>query len=143
MLLFGGYGREDGAGSRQTHVLCILLDVGLANSRETEKPQHAIGDAFQDLKRGAEISNKLKNKHQQYKPTQKQKICSRQVCQTYISPHLQCRRVNLVELVEIAVNDSVLRQAVLRASRHNNGTGHLLPSGSFVINLEQRRNKRC
>lgn len=46
MLFFGGDRREDGAGARQTHVLGVLLDVGLANSRETEKPQHAVGDAL-------------------------------------------------------------------------------------------------
>lgn len=53
VLLFGGYGGEDGAGAGQTHVLGVLLDVWLADGGETEKPQHAVGDALQDLpKRG-------------------------------------------------------------------------------------------
>lgn len=52
MLLFGGYGREDGAGGRQAHVLGVLLDVGLADSGESEKPQHTIGNALQDLPKG-------------------------------------------------------------------------------------------
>lgn len=52
MLLFGGHRREDDAGGRQTHVLSVLLDVGLANSGETEKPQHTVRDTLQDLQRG-------------------------------------------------------------------------------------------
>lgn len=52
MLLFGGHGREDDPGGRQTHVLSVLLDVGLANSGETEKPQHTVRDTLQDLQRG-------------------------------------------------------------------------------------------
>lgn len=65
MLLFGGYRREDGAGGRQTHVLGILLDVRLANSRETEKPQHAIGDALQDLEKVKEVLERCRNKNHQ------------------------------------------------------------------------------
>lgn len=70
-------------------------------------------------------------------------FCCSQVAQTYISPHLEGGRVNLVELVEIAVNDGVLWQTVLGASRDNDGAGHLLPSGGFIIDLQQRSSQRC
>lgn len=49
MLLLGGHGREDDARARQTHVLSVLLDVGLANGREAKEPQHTVGHALQDL----------------------------------------------------------------------------------------------
>lgn len=41
-------------------------------------------------------------------------------CQTYIGPHLKSRRVDLVELIEVAVHDRVLWQTILGASRYNN-----------------------
>ena len=41
-------------------------------------------------------------------------------CQTYIGPHLKSRRVDLVELIEVAVHDGVLWQTILGASRYNN-----------------------
>lgn len=49
MLLLGGYRREDDTRARQTHVLGILLDVRLADGRETKKPQHTVGHTLQDL----------------------------------------------------------------------------------------------
>lgn len=49
MLLFGGHGREDDARAGQTHVLSVLLDVGLADGGEPKKPQHAVGHTLQDL----------------------------------------------------------------------------------------------
>lgn len=42
--------------------------------------------------------------------------------QTYIGPHLKSRRVNLVELIEVAVHDGVFWQAVLGACRDHNCT---------------------
>lgn len=42
--------------------------------------------------------------------------------QTYIGPHLKSRRVNLVELIEVAVHDGVFWQAVLGACCYNNCT---------------------
>lgn len=41
-------------------------------------------------------------------------------CQTYIGPHLKSRRVNLVELIEVAVHNGVLWQTILGASGYNN-----------------------
>lgn len=49
MLLLGGHRREDNARARQTHVLSVLLDVGLADSRETKKPEYTVGHTLQDL----------------------------------------------------------------------------------------------
>lgn len=43
MLLLGGHRRKDDAGARQTHVLSVLLDVGLTDSWEAKKPQHTVG----------------------------------------------------------------------------------------------------
>lgn len=55
---------------------------------------------------------------------------------TYIGPHLKSRRVNLVELVKVAVDNRVLRETVLGAGCHDDGAWHLLPSGSFVVDLQ-------
>lgn len=59
MLLLGCHGRENDARGRQTHVLSVLLDVGLANSREAKKPQHAVGHTLQDLQQHGKFQNKL------------------------------------------------------------------------------------
>lgn len=56
MLLLGSHGGEDDARRRQTHVLSILLDVWLANSREAKKPQHAVGHALQDLQQQGRLT---------------------------------------------------------------------------------------
>lgn len=56
--------------------------------------------------------------------------------QTYIGPHLKSRRVDLVELIEVAVYDGILWQTILGASRHNNCAQHLLAGGSFVTDLK-------
>lgn len=57
-------------------------------------------------------------------------------CQTYIGPHLKSRRVNLVELIEVAVHNGVLWQTILGASGYNNCAQYLLTSGSFVRDLK-------
>ncbi len=49
MLLLRGHRREDDARGRQTHVLGVLLDVGLTDSREAKEPQHTVGHTLQDL----------------------------------------------------------------------------------------------
>lgn len=49
MLLFRGNRGENDARCGKTHVLSILLDVGLAHSRESKKPQHAVGYTLKDL----------------------------------------------------------------------------------------------
>lgn len=57
--------------------------------------------------------------------------------QTYIGPHLKSRRINFVELIEVAVHDGVFRQAVLGACCYYNCTQYLLTSGSFVTDLKR------
>lgn len=59
----------------------------------------------------------------------------------YISPHLQSRRVNLVELVEVTVDNGVLRQTILRASGHHNCSRNLFSCGSLVIDLLGEKKK--
>lgn len=54
----------------------------------------------------------------------------------YIGPHLKSRRVNLVELIEVAVHDGVLWQSILGACCYNNCPQYLLTSGSFVTDLK-------
>lgn len=49
VLLFGCHRREYDTRSGKTHVLSILLDVGLADGRESKKPQHTVGYALKDL----------------------------------------------------------------------------------------------
>lgn len=61
---------------------------------------------------------------------------------TYIGPDLQGGRVDLVELVEVAVDDGVFREAVLRAGRHGDGTRHLLSCGRLVVDLSSTFNTR-
>lgn len=58
--------------------------------------------------------------------------------QTYIDPHLESRWINLVELVEVAVDNGVLWETILRTSCYNNRAWHLLPSCSFVTDLNMR-----
>lgn len=53
----------------------------------------------------------------------------------YIGPHLQSWWVNLVELVEVTVDNGVLRQTILRASGHHNCSRNLFSCGSLVIDL--------
>lgn len=60
----------------------------------------------------------------------------------YISPHLQSRRVNLVQLVEVTVNNGVLRQTILRASGYHNCSRNLFSSGSLVIDLYGKEKKK-
>ena len=57
----------------------------------------------------------------------------------YIGPHLQGRRVDFVELVEVAVDDGVLRKAILGAGGHHDGARYLLSSGCFVVDLNRTR----
>lgn len=61
MFLFGGHRREDDARGRQTHVLGVLLDVGLADSREAKKPQHAVAHTLQDLQGVTSLKADLKH----------------------------------------------------------------------------------
>lgn len=65
------------------------------------------------------------------------------VCVTYIGPHLKSWGVNLVELVEVAVDNRVLWQTILGAGCHNNCAWHLLSSGSFVIDLTGEAKQCC
>ena len=56
---------------------------------------------------------------------------------TYVSPHLQGWGVDLVELVEVAVDDGVLGEAVLGAGGDHDGARHLLSGRSFVVDLQK------
>lgn len=60
------------------------------------------------------------------------------MCLTYVGPRLKSWRINLVELVEVAVDDGILWETVLGTGCNYNGAQHLLPSGSFVIDLRWR-----
>lgn len=62
---------------------------------------------------------------------------------TYISPHLESRGVDLVQLVEVAVHNRVFWQAILGASRHNNCSWHFFPSGGFVVDLKCGTEQNC
>lgn len=53
----------------------------------------------------------------------------------YISPHLQSRGVNLVELIEVTIDDGVFWETILRSGGHHNRSRNLLSSGCLVIDL--------
>lgn len=59
-----------------------------------------------------------------------------QVYPTYISPHLKSRGVNLIQLVKVAVDNGVFWETILGAGCHNDCAWHLLPCGSFVVDLK-------
>lgn len=143
MLLLGGHWREDDARARQTHVLSVLLDVGLTNSRETKKPQHTVGHTLQDLQGQGSFKTSLNIRNCAFILSAELKEQSKQLYETYVGPHLKSRGVNLVELVEVAVYNRVLWQTILGASCHNNCSWHLLTSGSFVIDLKWGTNQSC
>ena len=53
-----------------------------------------------------------------------------------VHPHLQGGRINLVELVEVAVYDGIARQVVLRPRAHNELLRHFLASRCLVVQLK-------
>lgn len=144
MLLFGGHGREDDARAGQTHVLSVLLDVGLANGGEPKKPQHTVGHTLQDLQGMIKASFSVKTRTFLFGF-----MCTadgkhlKLLYHTYISPHLESRGVDLVQLVEVAVHNGVFWQAILGASRHNNCSWHFFPSGGFVVDLKCATEQKC
>lgn len=72
----------------------------------------------------------------------KKKRFPKKHCLAYICPHLKSGRINLVELVEITVDNGVLRQSILRASCHHNCSRNLFSCCSLVINLLRGGNKQ-
>jgi hypothetical protein len=56
---------------------------------------------------------------------------------TYVGPHVKCKRVYLVELVEVAVDDGVLGQAVLLPRGDDDVLGHFLAGGGLIVDLRR------
>lgn len=57
---------------------------------------------------------------------------------SYIGPHLQGGRVNLIQLVEVAVDNGVFREAILRAGGHHNRPGNFFSRCCLVVNLNRK-----
>lgn len=55
-------------------------------------------------------------------------------------PHLQSGGLDLVELVEVAVDDGVVRQAIRGTRRQHHAARHLLTCRRLVVGL---RDKQC
>lgn len=54
---------------------------------------------------------------------------------THVDPHEQCGRVDLVELVEVAVDDSVVRETVLLPGGDHDSLRHLLTRRCLIVGL--------
>lgn len=57
---------------------------------------------------------------------------------SYIGPHLKGGRVNLIELVEVAIDNRVFREAILRAGGHHDCSGNFFSCCCFVVNLNRK-----
>lgn len=157
MLLFGGDRGEDDAVLGEPHVLCILLNVRFPHGRETQQPQDAVWDAFQDLQARQGIKRYVPGppgqvwKQVQDGPVPPKPMLQEAGCRhphpcgtgtaTHIGPQLQRGRVYLVKLVEVAVDHGIFRQAILGAGGDDDGTWDLLPSRGFVVDLEKTQFK--
>lgn len=56
-----------------------------------------------------------------------------------LNPHLQCSRFNFIQLVEIAIDHTLFRQAILCTCRQNHTLWNLFASSSFIICLQKRK----
>lgn len=114
-------------GSPMFWAYCWMLGSPTAGKRRSHKT--LLGTRFRICREDGN-SNKFDT------PTNRTMSSCDLFCPTHVGPHLESGGINLIELVEIAVDNRVLWETILGAGCHDDCSWHLLPRGSFVVDLQ-------